>query len=61
MDALDDSTTALRQKDIHTMSDDTVTSWRTKAIAAWAFARGHWDWCGPLAGLALGWLIGKVL
>lgn len=26
-----------------------------------AFALNHWDWCGPLAGFALGWIIGKVL
>ncbi len=45
------------------MSDPeiTTTTWRTRLVAAWAFARGHWDYAGPLAGFALGWIIGKVL
>lgn len=27
---------------------------------AWAFSKSHWDWCGPLFGLMVGWAIGKV-
>ena len=25
------------------------------------FAMTHWDWCGPVAGFFVGWVVGKVL
>ena len=43
------------------MSDDTSINWKAKAVALKAYALGHWDWCGPLAGFLAGWVIGKVL
>ncbi len=43
------------------MADDTDVNWKARGAAFVAYARGHWDWCGPLAGFLAGWLVGKFL
>lgn len=41
-------------------TETTVTNWRTRAAAAWAFVKAHWVWCGPLIGAAVGYIGAKV-
>ena len=65
MDALDDSTTALRQKDIHTMSDPETTlpprtpnTPRKYLRAALAWCQDHPDW---LLAFVFGFITGAII
>ncbi len=43
------------------MTDETtVTNWRTRAAATYAFAKLHWAWVGPLVGVVAGYVLAKV-
>lgn len=48
------------------MSDETTLppvnepKWKRCARMAYAFARAHWDWCGPMVGFLIGYLCGKI-
>ena len=50
------------------MTDDTTITWRTRAIAAWAWLQRAYAWCGGhqvaaaiIGGLLAGFILGKVL
>ena len=50
------------------MTDDTTITWRTRAIAAWAWLQRAYAWCGGhqvatafILGTATGWLLPKIL